>query len=83
MVKHRLGKLPLPDSPKQFIHNGRILHHIETLPLTEGATRHLNELENLHRDPFDRMLVCQALEHNMTILTPDPLIRRYPIKTIW
>ena len=37
----------------------------------------------LHRDPFDRMLVCQALVHGLTILTPDPLITQYPVRTMW
>lgn len=31
-----------------------------------------------HRDPFDRLLVCQAIEHNLTLLTPDAAIQRYP-----
>ncbi|MCP4695585.1 MAG: type II toxin-antitoxin system VapC family toxin [Gammaproteobacteria bacterium] len=83
MIKHRLGKLPLPDTPAKFVRDGRILHHIEALPLTEAATWHLDKLSNLHRDPFDRILVCQALEHGMTLLTPDPLIRQYSVETIW
>ena len=83
MVKHQLGKLPLPYNPQKFVHNGRILHNIETLPLTETATWRLKELANLHRDPFDRMLICQALEHNMTLLTPDPLIHQYSVQIAW
>ena len=83
MVKHQLGKLPLPDNPRNFVHNGRILHNIETLPLTEAATWRLKELSNLHRDPFDRILICQALEHDMTLLTSDPLIHQYSVKIAW
>jgi PIN domain nuclease of toxin-antitoxin system len=83
MVKHQLGKLPLPDNPTEFVRKGRILHNIETLPLTETATWRLKELSNFHRDPFDRMLICQALEHDMTLLTPDPLIHQYPVKIAW
>ena len=83
MVKHQLGKLPLPDAPAEFVRKGRILHDIEALSLVETATWRLNELANLHRDPFDRILVCQALEHDMVLLTPDPLIRQYSIETAW
>ena len=83
MVKHRLGKLPLPDTPAEFVRSGRTLHHVETLCLTEAATWRLDKLSNLHRDPFDRILVCQALEHKMTLLTPDPLIQQYSVKTAW
>jgi PIN domain nuclease of toxin-antitoxin system len=36
-----------------------------------------------HKDPFDRMLVCQALYHGFTLLTPDPLIRMYPVNIVW
>ena len=37
----------------------------------------------LHRDPFDRLLVSQAIVHGMTILTPDPILARYPARTMW
>jgi PIN domain nuclease of toxin-antitoxin system len=83
MVKHKLGKLPLPNNPTEFVRKGRELHHIEALPLTEAATWHLTNLPDFHRDPFDRMLICQTLEHNMTLLTPDPLILKYPVEIIW
>lgn len=38
-------------------------------------------LPTLHRDPFDRMLVCQAIEHDRVLLTPDPFIVQYPVRT--
>jgi PIN domain nuclease of toxin-antitoxin system len=37
----------------------------------------------LHRDPFDRMLVCQAIVHGLVILTPDSLVNQYPVRTMW
>jgi PIN domain nuclease of toxin-antitoxin system len=40
-------------------------------------------LPALHRDPFDRMLVCQAIVHGLAILTPDPLVSQYPARVIW
>jgi PIN domain nuclease of toxin-antitoxin system len=40
-------------------------------------------MPDIHRDPFDRMLICQAIAHQMTILTPDPLIAQYPVLTRW
>ncbi len=43
----------------------------------------LSELATLHADPFDRLLVAQAIRHNLTILTPDPHIHRYPISAQW
>jgi PIN domain nuclease of toxin-antitoxin system len=40
-------------------------------------------LPDCHRDPFDRMLVGQAIAHGLTSLTPDEGIGRYPVPTIW
>ena len=83
MVKHALGKLPLPEAPANFIRGGRQIHRITPLPLSEQATWHLADLPDLHRDPFDRMLICQAIAQDLCILTPDPLIRQYPVATLW
>lgn len=82
-VKHQLGKIALPASPDTFIPKERKRHLISSLELSEQDVLHLNKLPALHKDPFDRMLICQAIEHSMTILTPDPHISRYPIRTLW
>ncbi|MDQ6759861.1 MAG: type II toxin-antitoxin system VapC family toxin, partial [Acidobacteriota bacterium] len=37
----------------------------------------------LHDDPFDRLLICQAIVHGLVILTPDRMIRQYPVRTSW
>ncbi len=83
VVKHALGKLPLPVAPHTFIPLQRDRHAIESLPLREEATLHLARLPELHRDPFDRMLICQAIVHGLVILTPDDLILQYPVPAIW
>lgn len=82
-VKHRLGKLPLGDLPERYIPNERKKHRIDSLPLDESDTLLLDKIPLLHHDPFDRMLICQAIAHHMTILTPDPLIAQYPVLTRW
>ena len=82
-VKHGLGRLPLPEPPDRYIPRQRKAHGIESLPLDEETTLHVIRLPQLHRDPFDRMLVCQALVHGLTILTPDPLITQYPVRSMW
>jgi PIN domain nuclease of toxin-antitoxin system len=43
----------------------------------------LSRLPPLHRDPFDRMLICQAIQHGLTLITPDEAIQQYPILTLW
>jgi PIN domain nuclease of toxin-antitoxin system len=82
-VKHALGKLALPEKPESFIPRQRGAHSISSLPLTEPAVLKLPTLPLLHRDPFDRILVAQALAHDMTLLTPDATIRAYPVKSAW
>ena len=58
-------------------------HGIEALPLDEESVLQVLRLPALHRDPFDRMLVCQAIVHGLAILTPDPLVSQYPARVIW
>ena len=40
-------------------------------------------LLDTHRDPFDRLLVAQAQEEDLTIVTRDRLIPQYPVSTVW
>ncbi len=82
-VKHSIGKLPLPEPPTDFVPSMRTAHGIETLDLDEESTLYVSRLPEYHRDPFDRMLVCQAIVQDLVILTPDSLIRQYPVKTRW
>ncbi|MDR4494501.1 MAG: type II toxin-antitoxin system VapC family toxin [Nitrospirales bacterium] len=83
LVKYSLGRIELPLPVDQFIPQQRERHGIGTLPLEESATGHLPKLPTLHKDPFDRMLICQSIQHELTILTPDPLITQYAVRTAW
>ena len=82
-IKYARHRLDLSERPDRWVPKYRKLNTIETLPLTEESVLHLSVLPNHHTDPFDRMLVCQAIEERMTIVTPDEHIRQYPVKTIW
>jgi PIN domain nuclease of toxin-antitoxin system len=82
-VKYRLGRLRLPVLPREFVPSERSRHGIEALGLTEAAALTLERLPDLHRDPFDRMLVSQAIVGGMSLVTPDPLIQQYPVMTLW
>lgn len=82
-VKHAMGRLPLPEPPDRFVPRIRAEMGIESLPLDEEATLYLPRLPALHKDPFDRMLVCQAVRNGWVVLTPDPLIHQYPVRTAW
>lgn len=82
-VKHQLGKLPMSETPARYVPRERARHGIEPLPLGEADTLLLDRLPAVHADPFDRLLVCQAVQHGMTLLTPDPMIHRYPVPVRW
>ena len=82
-LKHGLGRLPLPEPPERYLARLREMHGIEALPLRERPALAHHRLPLLHRDPFDRMLVAQAIDEGMVILTPDPDIARYPVRVEW
>ncbi len=82
-IKHRLGKLELPDPPERFISRARERLRIEPLPFDEQDAAHDALLPDHHGDPFDRCLVSQAILRGMTIVTPDADIARYPAPVLW
>ena len=82
-IKHSLGKLPLPRPPAVLVPDERQRHQILPLALDETAALATAKLPDLHKDPFDRMLVCQAIMGGLTLLTPDPLVTQYPVATVW
>ena len=79
IIKYNLGKLPLPQSPEIYIPRQRQLHRIKSLPISESSLKNLASLPDLHRDPFDRILISQALTSNLTLVTVDPEIVRYNV----
>ena len=82
-VKHARGRLVLPGAPEDYVPETRTRHAIDQLAIDEESALHVAKLEALHRDPFDRLLVSQAIVHGLTIATPDPLIRQYPARSFW
>ncbi|MDX9999786.1 MAG: type II toxin-antitoxin system VapC family toxin [Polyangia bacterium] len=82
-IKHHLGRLPLPVPPPLYVTSRRQWLGLEPLDLDEVAAAHTHLLPDLHRDPFDRALVAQAILNGLTLVTPDPLIRAYPAPTLF
>lgn len=78
-VKYQLGKLTLPDDPSRYIPRLRTEHKLLSLEIDEKTITFLPRLPNLHRDPFDRILICQALQHELTLVTEDTLVRSYEL----
>ena len=82
-IKHRLGRLPLPEPPSRYVTSRRAWLRLEPLPFEEASAAHDALLPPLHRDPFDRGLVSQAILNGMTIVTPDPAIASCPAPVLW
>jgi PIN domain nuclease of toxin-antitoxin system len=76
-VKCQIGKLHLPAPPLGYVKAQRIRHGINSLALDERSVEKLPSLPAIHRDPFDRMLLCQAIHHEMAIATEDHTIQSY------
>ena len=81
--KYRAGRLPLPEPPDRLIPVERELRGVAALPFDEESALQVLRLPQLHRDPFDRMLISQAIALGLAIVTPDPLIAQYPVRVIW
>lgn len=83
MTKSRIGRLPLPEPVDGFIARHLEENAFQPLPITMRHTFELGTLPDLHRDPFDRILVAQALVEKIPLVTGDQAVRSYPITTIW
>lgn len=82
-VKFAKGSLRLPEPPDRLVPAARKHYGIAPLAIDEESALHVVKLPALHADPFDRMLVSQAIVHGLTIVTPDPLVTQYPARTMW
>jgi len=59
-------------------------HQLQELPVTGVIAARATLLPNIHRDPFDRLLIATAQQHDLTLLTPDPTIAKYPnLRIAW
>ena len=82
-IKYTIGRLVLPQRPDHFVPVHRAKLGAEILPIDEESALHITRLPDIHKDPFDRILICQAIIHGMVLLTPDERISRYPVRTAW
>jgi PIN domain nuclease of toxin-antitoxin system len=84
VIKYGLGKLPLPAPPRRptTCRGSGTPTASPPLPIDEGAMTHLAGLPALHRDPFDRLLIAQALQHGLTIATVDADVAAYPVSRL-
>ncbi|MEZ4705709.1 MAG: type II toxin-antitoxin system VapC family toxin [Caldilineaceae bacterium] len=81
-IKVGTGKLKLPIPIQQFVTINRAMNQIDSLSLTESHIWTLGGLPSHHRDPFDRILIAQAITEGWTVATVDRIFTRYPAKLL-
>jgi|ERR1051326_7692485 PIN domain nuclease of toxin-antitoxin system len=82
IIKYALGKLPLPEPPFPWLTIQRELHGFVSLPVEERSFADLGMLPRHHDDPFDRMLVSQALAGDLLLVTVDPVLTKYAARLL-
>jgi PIN domain nuclease of toxin-antitoxin system len=82
-IKWGSGKLRLPEPPTAYVTRRLSSHGIRSLPITHLHALAAGELPRRHLDPFDRMLIAQAVCEGLVLLTADPLFRKYEVETLW
>lgn len=78
IIKEQIGKLAFPSPASVYLVSKRIEHNILSMVIDEGSLSYLNTIPQLHRDPFDRLIICQALKNGSKLITDDQIIRKYP-----
>ena len=81
-IKHGLGKLDLPAPPAEFVPTRMRATGVLPLVVTHAHALRVSELPGHHRDPFDRLLIAQALEESLSVLTADRHFRRYGVPVV-
>lgn len=82
-VKVSLGKLELEKDWQEQLEREKKTNRIQDLPIYQ---RHCEPHLNLpwhHRDPFDRLLICQAISEDLILITRDKNIQKYKVQTVW
>ena len=82
-IKALLGKLELKASLVDAVTHSKNNNRLRILGIEESHVFGLKKLPSIHKDPFDRLLISQAKELNMALLTCDAKIAQYPVNVIW
>ena len=77
-IKAQIGKLDLPMSVQEFVTVQRALNHVQSLSVFERHIWTLGTLPMHHKDPFDRLLIAQAVSEKWLLVTADRVFTQYP-----
>jgi len=83
VIKAKLGKITLPKRADIFLAEQIALNDFSSLPMLNSHALKIFSLPDIHRDPFDRMLVAQAQTEDCPIITSDSVIGKYSVSCVW
>ncbi len=82
-IKVSIGKLMLPDAYDKFIPQQVTLNNIEILPISMAHLAIVAVLPLRHRDPFDQLLIAQAMVEQVSIVSADVIFDSYLVSRMW
>ena len=82
-IKATIGKLTLTANWQQEFDEEITINNIKWLPLEKAHCKKIISLPMLHNDPFDRLIIAQALCEDLTLMTADSNIQKYKVTTLW
>ena len=82
-TKHRLGKLPGADQIAHDVAGAIASEGFQELPITVDEAARAGSLPGPHRDPFDRILISQALSRSLVLVSTESLFDSYGVRRLW
>lgn len=81
-IRHSIGRLPLPEKPEEFVSSRMERDGLISLPIHHSHTLKTADLPFHHNDPFDRLLIAQAIVEEIPIMTADSKFDLYDVEVI-
>jgi PIN domain nuclease of toxin-antitoxin system len=82
-IKHQLGKLSLAMPIAELVIKNTQENNIQLLPIDLSHINYLEQLPSYHKDPFDRIIIAQAIIEGMSIISIDHAFVDYPVNIVW
>ncbi len=82
-IKTLIGRLALPVPLRELVQRAAVDGGVRVLDVTPEHALRASELPMIHKDPFDRMLIAQAMTERLTLATRDGRIEGYDVATLW
>lgn len=82
-IKYSKGRLELPETPEHYVAHRLTRHRFSALPIQLSHALQVYRLPDIHKDPFDRLLIAQSQLEGLPILSADSEVAQYDVEIIW